>query len=206
MSYRYALSGVGKWHICYYQTGVTWPRWTFCSMLKIILVILIHIMSVVLPNILVFIVTLLILFTQEKRHIKISISCHVVPNWAIRQERAVWRHEYVRTQQQSEYDTHGEIRFTCTYTWGYSTIILTRMSYMINHRDEWADDWWLWKLHIYLPRWWWTKFNFGTKGLCGKIPIRDIWLEAEMFRKVKSLIIGLLQTRSSSKSPSIQFF
>ena len=121
--------------IGYFQKGVTWPRWAICSMLKIILVILIHIMSVVFPNILAFIVTLLILFTQEKRHIKISISCHVVPNWAIRQERAVWRHEYVRTQQQSEYDTHGsftwwEIRFTCTYTWSYSTIILTRMPYI----------------------------------------------------------------------------
>ena len=130
----------------------------------------------------------------EKRHIKISISCHVVPNWAIRQERAVWRHEYVRTQQQSEYDTHGS--YTCSYTWSYSTIILTRMSYMINHRDEWLDYWWLWKLHFCLPRWWWTKFNFGTKGLCGK----------KSHSRHMAGIIGLLQPRSSSKSPSIQFF
>ena len=53
--------------IGYFQKGVTWPRWAICSMLKIILVILIHIMSVVFPNILPFIVILLILFTQEKK-------------------------------------------------------------------------------------------------------------------------------------------
>ena len=45
------------------------------------------------------------LFRQEGRtNIKISISYDVLPNWAIRQEGAASRHEYIRIEQQSQYD------------------------------------------------------------------------------------------------------